>query len=287
MNWKKIEKNRDWDLVLAPEKGLLTTGLRDLWEYLDLLILFIKRDIIITYKQTVFGPVWYFIQPLLTMLVYLVVFSNIARIPTDGIPPPLFYLAGIVIWNFFHECFMQTSDIFRLNAGIFSKVYFPRLVIPVSKVITALIQFLIQSCLLVLVLGYYIFSGAAVRPGPTLLLVPVLLLLSSGMAMGLGLMLSALTAKYRDLRFIVPTGVQLLMYATPIIYPLSMVPEHYRPLIAWNPMAHIVEAFKLAVLGDGTLSLISLSYTAAFTLAALFSGLIIFNRVERTFADTV
>lgn len=276
-----------WDHVITPHRGLLDFRLREIFEYRDLLYLFVKRDIVIVYKQTIFGPIWYFIQPLLTMIVYIIVFANIARISTDGIPPPVFYLAGIIMWNYFNDCFIQTSDVFHHNAAIFGKIYFPRIIIPLSKVISGLIQFLIQSVLFALVLGYYLYKGADIEPAISILLVPYFLLLMACLGMGAGLIFSALTAKYRDLKFLITFGVQLLMYATPVIYPVSIIPEKYKVFILWNPLAHIVEGFKQAVLGTGDHAFISMLYVSTVSIIVLVTGVIIFNKTEQTFADTV
>ena len=276
-----------WDLVITPRRNLFDIRFREIWEYRDLLYLFVKRDIVIVYKQTIFGPIWYFVQPLLTMFVYIIVFSNIARIPTDGIPPPVFYLAGIVMWNYFNECFMQTSDVFHKNAALFGKIYFPRIITPISKVISGLIQFLIQSALLMLVLVYYLYNGVDIQPGTGILLIPCLVLLMACFGMGSGLIFSALTAKYRDLKFLITFGVQLLMYATPVIYPMSIIPDKYKALIAWNPLAHIIEGFKYVVLGVGEISFASMLYTMMITIFVLSVGIVIFNKTEQTFADTV
>ena len=276
-----------WDLVITPRRNLFDIRFREIREYLDLLYLFVKRDIVIVYKQTIFGPIWYFIQPLMTMLVYIVVFSNIARIPTDGIPPPVFYLAGIVMWNYFNDCFRHTSDVFYQNSAIFGKIYFPRIITPLSKVISGLIQFLIQSGLFMLVLAWYLYRGVDLQLGLGIILIPYLVLLMAGLGMGAGLIFSALTAKYRDLKFLISFGMQLLMYATPVIYPMSIIPEKYRAFIIWNPMAHIIEGFKYAVLGIGEISFISMLYTTTVTLIVLVIGIIVFNKTEQTFADMV
>lgn len=276
-----------WNLVISPRRSLFDIRFREIWEYRDLLYLFVKRDIVIVYKQTIFGPIWYFVQPLLTMAVYIIVFGNIARIPTDGIPPPVFYLAGIVMWNYFNECFMQNSDVFHKNSALFGKIYFPRIITPLSKIISGLIQFLIQSALFAVVLGWYMYKGVDLQPGAAIALIPYLVLLMAGLGMGAGLIFSALTAKYRDLKFLVAFGVQLLMYATPVIYPMSIIPEKYKVFIVWNPMAHIIEGFKYAVLGVGEISFNSMLYATAVTIIILTIGIIIFNKTEQTFADTV
>jgi homopolymeric O-antigen transport system permease protein len=281
-------KNNNWDKIIKPQRHLLEINFKEIWMYRELLYMFVKRDIITVYKQTIFGPIWYFVQPILTMLVYLIIFSVIARIPTDGIPPPLFYLAGIILWNYFSESFNQTSDTFFQNAAIFGKVYFPRLIVPFSKVISALIKFLIQSLLFLLTYFYFYFKGVSIEPNTGLLiLVPYLVILMGLLGFGAGIIFSSLTTKYRDLKFVITFGVQLMMYATPVIYPISIVPSDYRILILWNPMAHIIEAFKYILLGSGEFTYLGLFYTTFFTILILFIGIVIFNNTEQKFMDTV
>jgi len=278
----------DWDQVITPGRGLLELPLKEIWYYRDLLLLLIRRDIVVVYKQTILGPVWYFVQPLLTMLVYIVVFGNIAKIPTDNLPQPLFYLSGIVVWNYFQESLLQTSDVFHKNSALFSKIYFPRVIIPLTKVVSALLQLFIQSLLLLAIIVYYKSAGIDIKIANIgAIIIPYLILAMAGIGLGMGLILSSLTAKYRDLKFLITTGVQLLMYATPVIYPMSLVPDDYRQLIAWNPVAHIVEAFKYCVLGTGEFSYTAMAYVAACSVALLFLGLILFNKTEKTFVDTV
>jgi homopolymeric O-antigen transport system permease protein len=282
------EKENKWDKVIRPQRHLLEINFRELWRYRELLFMFVKRDIITVYKQTIFGPIWYFVQPILTMLVYIVIFSVIARIPTDGIPPPLFYLTGIILWNYFSESFNQTSDTFYQNAAIFGKVYFPRLIVPFSKVISALIKILIQSLLFLLTYFYFYFNGASIELNTRLLiLIPYLVILMGLLGFGAGIIFSSLTSKYRDLKFVITFSVQLMMYATPVIYPMSIVPSDYRYLILWNPMTHIVEAFKYILLGTGEFTFYGLLYTTLFTILILFIGIVIFNNTEQKFMDTV
>ncbi len=229
--------------------------------------MFVKRDIITVYKQTIFGPIWYFVQPILTMLVYIVIFSVIAKIPTDGIPPPLFYLAGIIMWNYFSECFGQTSDTFFQNTYIFGKVYFPRLIVPSSKFISAFIKRIIQSLLFLMLYFYFFNKGINFKLNIMLLiLIPYLVILMGLLGCGAGIIFSSLTTKYRDLKFVIKFGVQLMMYATPIIYPLSIVPSEYRILILLNPMAHIIEAFKYILLGSGEFTYQGIFYSTFGTI---------------------
>ncbi len=276
-----------WDLIIRPQRHLLDVRLIELWHYRDLLYMFVKRDIVTVYKQTVLGPIWFFLQPILTMLVYIVVFGNIAKIGTDGIPQPLFYLSGIIIWNYFAESFNSTSTTFRTNAYIFGKVYFPRLIVPLSQIVSGLIKFLIQFGLFLAVLGYFLFTRNDIQPNLWLFSTVYLLLLMAGLGLGFGIIFSALTTKYRDLVFLIQFGVQLAMYATPIIYPMSLLGERMRSIMWWNPIAHLVETFKYGFLGAGEASVSGLFYSSCFTLVVLFLGIVIFNRTEQTFLDTV
>jgi len=276
-----------WDLEIKPKKGWLDLNFKELIQYKDLLFLFVKRDVVVVYKQTILGPLWFFIQPILTTLIFTFVFGNIAKIPTDGIPPILFYLSGIVLWNYFAECFNQTSDTFIQNASIFGKVYFPRLILPLSKVISGLIKFFIQFLLLIAVYLFYLNQGCLIQMQASILLFPVLIILMAGIGLGLGLIFTALTTKYRDLRFLIQFGVQLLMYATPVIYSLQSLPEKYRSWIALNPLSHLIEIFRNGLLGTGRLDLSGLLYTTLFTSIILLAGMIIFNRNEKSFMDTV
>jgi lipopolysaccharide transport system permease protein len=277
-----------WDLIIRPKNNILSLNFRELWQYRDLLSMFVRRDIVTVYKQTILGPIWYFLQPLLTMLVYVVVFANIAGISTDGIPQALFYLSGIIIWNYFSECFMQTSDTFSQNQDMFGKVYFPRLILPLSKVVSGLIKFFIQFLLFVGFYLYFLIIGTEIAPNIMFLItVPLLLIQMAALGLGLGLIFTSLTTKYRDLKFLVQFGVQLLMYATPIIYPISTIPDKFKIYILLNPLSHIVETFKLAFLGKGEFLVGSMIYSLCFTLVILLIGILIFNKTERSFMDTV
>ena len=276
-----------WDLIIRPQRHLLDVNLREIWDYRDLLYMFVKRDIVTVYKQTVLGPIWFFLQPIMTMLVFMVVFGNIAKIGTDGIPQPLFYLAGIIMWNYFAESFNSTSMTFRTNAYIFGKVYFPRLIVPLSQIISGLIKFLIQFGLFLVVFGYFLFTRNDIHPNLWLFSTVYLLLLMAGLGLGFGIIFSSLTTKYRDLAFLIQFGVQLAMYATPIIYPMSLLGERMRAIMWWNPIAHLIETFKYGFLGAGEASVSGLAYSSLFTLVVLFIGIVIFNRTEQTFMDTV
>ncbi len=281
------DEDDHWDLVIRPKRHLLDLNLKELWDYRDLLYMFVKRDIVTVYKQTILGPIWFFIQPIMTMAVYVLVFGNIANLSTDGIPKPLFYLAGIVIWNYFAETFQRTSSTFVTNADIFGKVYFPRLLVPLSMVASGLIKFLIQVTLFLGVYVYFLATTDLLRPNAWLLAIPYVVALMAGMGLGFGIIFSSLTTKYRDLTFLLQFGVQLLMYATPIIYPMSLLSERIRNILWWNPAAHLIETFKYAFMGEGEVSVAGLAYAGAFTLASIIAGVIIFNRTEQSFMDSV
>lgn len=276
-----------WDLVIEPPKGWFDLHLRDLWRYRDLVGLFVRRDFVAVYKQTILGPLWHLIQPLLTTLMFTVVFGQIAGLPTDGIPQFAFYMAGTTVWSYFANCLTRTSNTFAANAGIFGKVYFPRMVVPASTVLSQLIAFAIQFGFFLCFYAYFWLHGAAIRPNWAIGLLPALLLMMAGLGLGFGIVISSLTTKYRDLQVLVGFGVQLWMYATPVIYPLSTMPDRFRWLLVANPMTAVVETFRYGFFGVGTFSWAYLGYSAGFTVALLLAGLAVFNRVERTFMDTV
>jgi lipopolysaccharide transport system permease protein len=283
----EVALEQQWTEVIQPETSLLDLKLKDVWRYRDLLVMFVRRDFVATYKQTILGPIWFFIQPILTTLTFTLIFGKIAQISTDGIPMMLFYLAGITLWNYFAECLNKTATVFRDNASIFGKVYFPRLVMPLSIVLSNLVRLGIQFFLFLCVWAYFVATSANVHPNGFLLLFPLLIILLGGLALGFGMIISALTTKYRDLVFLLTFGVQLLMYATPIIYPLSTISSKYLWLIRLNPMTSIVENFRYGFLGSGHPELAGLLYTTAFTAVTLAVGTIIFNKIERGFMDTV
>jgi lipopolysaccharide transport system permease protein len=273
--------------TITPRKGLFDLKLDEIWHYRDLLILFIKRDITVTYKQTIMGPLWFFIQPLLTTLMFLMVFGKIAGIPTGGVPPILFYMGGITIWNYFSDSLRLTSDTFVKNAGLFGKVYFPRIVTPLSVVASNLVKFGIQFILFLAVFFYYLFTGSSVHPNASLFLLPVYLIILALMALSFGLIISAMTTKYRDLTFLIQFGIQLWMYATPVIYPISQIPAKYQKIIMLNPVSSIVESFKYSFTGSGSFSSKGMIYSGIFSFVLFFISLAIFNRTEKTFMDTV
>jgi lipopolysaccharide transport system permease protein len=281
----------EWDLIIKAKSPVLDLKFQDLWHYRDLLFLFVKRDFISFYKQTIFGPLWFFIQPLFTTLVFTFVFGNLAGISTDGLPQQLFYLSGITAWNYFSDCLTKTSTVFRDNAGIFGKVYFPRLIMPLSIVVSNLVRFGVQLLLIIAMMVYYYFFpvvGSSFTPSYGLLLFPILVMLMALLGLGLGLIITAMTTKYRDLSFLVTFGVQLLMYGTTVIYPLSYAREKgYGTWVELNPMTGIIEAFRYAFLGKGEFTTWSICYSILVTLIVLFLGIIIFNRTEKNFVDTI
>ncbi len=277
----------DWDLIIKPQRRLFDLRLGELWKYRDLVLLFVRRDFVAAYKQTVLGPLWYLIQPLLTTLTFTVIFGQIAQLPTDGMPQFLFYMSGTVIWTYFAECLTKTSNTFVQNSQLFGKVYFPRMAVPVSILLSNLITFGIQFVFFLVFMGIYALRGAAIQPNWWMLSFPLLLLMMAGLGLGLGILISALTTKYRDLRFLVQFGVTLLMYATPVIYPVSSIPVRFQGLIQANPMTPIVETFRYAFLGAGTVQPLGLLYSFGFMLVIVILGSVVFNRVESTFMDTV
>ncbi|WP_299228471.1 ABC transporter permease [uncultured Psychroserpens sp.] len=283
-----MSSDPSYKLVIEPKTRLLDLNLKEVWRYRDLLFLFVRRDFVAVYKQTIFGPLWFFIQPILTTVMFMVVFGGIANMSTDGLPQPVFYLAGIVSWNYFAEALKTTSETFVSNANIFGKVYFPRVITPLSIVISKLLTFAVQFSLFLLVYAYFIFfTDANIQPNSKLILLPVLIVITSGLALGLGLLVTALTTKYRDFRFLITFAIQLGMYATPIIYPASMIEGKIKYLIMANPMSSIIETFRFAFTGSGNFSWYALGYSFIVMIILLFIGMLSFNKVEKTFMDTV
>jgi len=278
-----------WTTIIKPRTGLFDVNFKEILQYRDLWSMFVKRDIITVYKQTVLGPLWFFIQPVLSTMMYMVVFGGIAKISTDGLPQPLFYLAGISMWNYFSECLNKTSSTFTTNANIFGKVYFPRLIMPLVSVTSNLLKFFIQLSLFIAVYLYYIvFTDVQIAVNIYALLFPVLIIMMAGLALGFGILFSSMTTKYRDLTILLSFFVQLWMYATPIIYPLSFITNEKLKLIMFlNPITSIVEAFKYGVLGSGSFSWWSLGYSFVFMCVLMAIGILVFNRVQRKFMDTV
>ena len=284
----RLEKGSGkWDMIISPQRNLLDLRLRELWHARDLILLFVRRDFVSVYKQTILGPLWYLIQPLLTTITFTVIFGNIAKLPTDGLPQFLFYMSGTVIWTYFASCFTKTSETFVSNAHLFGKVYFPRLAVPVSILISNLIAFGIQFAFFLAFMAYFALQGTQLHPNWWMLMTPVLLLMMAGMGLGFGIIISSLTTKYRDLRFLVQFGVQLLMYITPVIYPTSAIPARFQALMRFNPMSSVVEAFRYGFLGAGTADLVQLAYSFGIMLVVIIVGAVMFNRVEATFMDTV
>ncbi len=261
--------------------------LKEIYRYRDLLMLFVHRDFVAKYKQTVLGPLWFLIRPLFQTITMTVVFGGMAKLSTDSVPPVLFYLAGVTSWNYFANCLKTTSNTFTANASLFGKVYFPRAVTPLSVIISNLIQFVIGLFLFLLFYIYYIIQGASVQPNSTLFLLPVLVLIMGFMGLGLGMLVSAMTTKYRDLQYLVEFGTQLLMYATPVILPLSAVPDKYKLIMLLNPMSGVVEIFKYSFLSSGSFSWNLLAYSGGFTIFIFLFGLLVFNKTEKNFMDTV
>lgn len=277
----------NWDLVITPKRGWLDIDLAGVWRYRDLVLLLFKRDFVALYKQTILGPLWYLIQPVLTTIAFTLIFSRVARIPTDDLPPFLFYMAGTVVWNYFATCMTKTSDTFTANAGIFSKVYFPRLVVPISVVLSSLLSFSIQFGLLLACMTFFWTTGAFNAFGPALLLVVPLVAYLAMLGLGVGMIVSSVTTRYRDLVFLLGFATQLWMFATPIVYPLSQIPEAWRAAFMLNPMVAPVETFRAVVLGTGTVTLALWAASVLVTAVTVILGLLLFAKAERTSMDTV
>ncbi|WP_242692092.1 ABC transporter permease [Aridibaculum aurantiacum] len=291
---EKIEMQEEkpqpkWTEILTPKSKLLDLKLKEVWRYRDLLFLFVKRDFKAQYRQTILGPLWHVIQPVFTTLIFLVIFNNLAKIPTDGIPAILFYMSSLTIWNYFAACLTSTSNTFVANAGIFGKVYFPRLVLPLSIVMSNMVKFGIQLGLLIIVYAYYLLKGEIVFSfGPHLLLMPAIAVVMAMLGLGMGIIISSVTTKYRDVAVLIQFGVQLLMYITPVAYPLSYAMESkYRGLMLFNPLSSLVEGFRYSIFGTGTVDVGLATYSIGFAVVAVLIGIILFNKVERSFMDTV
>ncbi len=288
MKHQKINiEPEEWDIIISPKKSWFDLQLKQIWRYRDLLLLFVRRDVVSFYKQTILGPLWYFIQPIFTTIVFTYVFGNLAGLSTDGLPPPLFYLVGIAAWNYFAECLTKTSTTFKDNAAIFGKVYFPRIVTPLSIVISNLLRFGMQMLLFVGMVIYYKFQGYSFNLGWEILLFPVYVIFMAMQGLGLGMLITAMTTKYRDLSYLVTFGVQLMMYATAVIYPLSSLEGSTYWIVALNPMSYVIEGVKVSTLGVGTFSIETFIYSTTTTLLILGLGVLTFNKVEKTFIDTI
>lgn len=277
----------EYSTIIKPKTKLLEVDFKEIWQYRDLYSMFVKRDIITSYKQTILGPLWFFIQPAITTVMYMVVFGGIAKIPTDGLPQPIFYLAGITLWQYFSACLNSTSNTFIANQGIFGKVYFPRIIVPLSTITSNLIRMFIQLSLFIIVYIYYIILGVHIVPNLYLLLFPILIIILAGLSLGFGIIISSMTTKYRDLNLLFGFIVQLWMYATPVIYPLSTIPPNRQWIMALNPVTSIIETFKYGTMGVGTFSWGMLGYSFLFMILLLSIGIVIFNKVQRSFMDTV
>jgi lipopolysaccharide transport system permease protein len=287
---KEEGQSEDWDLIIKGRTSLFDLKFVDLWRYRDLLAMFVKRDFVSFYKQTILGPLWFFIQPFFTTIVFTIVFGKLAGISTDELPPLLFYLSGITAWNYFADCLTKTSTVFKDNVGIFGKVYFPRLIMPLSIVVSNLVRFGVQLILLLVMMAFFAIRGDNFHVTYAIVFFPVLVILMAFLGLGLGLIITAVTTKYKDLTFLITFGVQLLMYATTVIYPLSVAKEKYPEIAAFielNPMTGIIEAFRFAFLGKGEFTLWSVGYPAVVTVVVFFLGIIIFNKTEKNFVDTI
>lgn len=285
-----MNSQENWTLIIKPKGKLFNLNLKEIWQYRDLLEMYIKRDIVTLYKQTILGPIWFIIQPIFTTIIFMFVFGGLAGISTDGLPQALFYLSGITLWNFFSDSLTKTSDTFFTNQAIFGKVYFPRIIAPLSVTISGMIKMFIQFGLFVLVFIYFVVKGTPVSPNLYTLLFPLLILILAGLSLGFGIIISSMTTKYRDLKFLFSFAVQLWMYATPVIYPLSVMEGSYKKymwLIQVNPLSSVLETFRYGFLGQGTFSWWALIYSIFFTIIILLLGSIIFNRVERSFMDII
>lgn len=279
--------NHEWESEIKAEDSLFSINFKDVWLYRDLLMMLVKKDYVTFYKQTILGPIWFFVQPILTTLMYVLIFGQIAKLSTIGTPKIAFYMAGIIIWNYFSEVLTKTSTVFKDNAHIMGKVYFPRLIMPLSIVVSGLIKFMIQFGLFVIVILYYTLVEGRIHPNLWILAIPFLMLLMAALALGLGMIFSSLTTKYKDLVFLLTFGVQLFMYATPVIYSISSIPNEFKWAINANPLTGIIECFRYGFLGVGSFEPLSLISSTVVIIIILFLGVVIFNKVEKNFMDTV
>lgn len=281
-------KETDWDLIIKPRSHLFDFRLNELWKNRDLLFLFVKRDFISIYKQTILGPLWFFIQPILSTIMFTIIFGSFANMSTDGAPDVLFYLGGLTLWNYFSDCLTKTSETFIQNQNIFGKVYFPRLIVPLSVIISNLLKLIIQFVLFILVWFYFYFQKpGSIHPNMVIFLFPVLIVIMAGLSLGLGIIFSSLTTKYRDMKFLLQFGIQLMMYASSVVIPLSEVPVKYQWIMKLNPAVSVIETFKYGFLGTGQFMIGDLLYSFSCMVLLLLSGIMVFNKVERSFMDTV
>jgi lipopolysaccharide transport system permease protein len=287
LNAETVTSENKWDAIIESRSSIFDLKIHEIWLYRDLLSLFIKREIVVSYKQTILGPLWFFIQPILTTLMFLLVFNKIAGLPTGGMPPVIFYISGIIVWNYFSDSVRLTSDTFVKNSNVFGKVYFPRAIMPLSVVLSNLVRFSTQFVLFLLVYFYFALTGYKFQANAAIVLLPVLLLIIAVLALSFGLLISAMTTKYRDLVFLVQFGIQLWMYGTPVIYPLKLIPAKYRIFILLNPVSSVIEAFKYAFTGSGEVPGFWLMYSACFAVVFFLISLAVFNKTEKKFMDTV
>jgi len=281
-------KDENWDLIIRPRNSWFDFRINEIWKYRDLLFLFVKRDFIAIYKQTILGPLWFFIQPILSTIIFTIIFGGFAKLSTDGVPGPLFYLGGLTLWNYFADNLTKTSETFVQNQNIFGKVYFPRLIVPISVIISNLLKLGIQFLLFVGVWIYFLANDTPnLSPNWAITLFPILILIMSGLSLGFGIIFSSLTTKYRDMKFLLLFGVQLMMYVSSVVAPLSMVSEKYQWIMKLNPVVNVIEAFKYGFLGTGNFHWIDIIYSVLFTIVLLIIGIIVFNKVEKSFMDTV
>lgn len=279
-----------WLFEISPKNKFFSINLKEVWQYRDLLMLFVKRDVVTVYKQTVLGPLWYLLQPLFTSITFTLIFNTVAGINTGSVPPFLFNLAGITIWNYFTACLNDTSDTFKKNAAIFGKVYFPRIIMPISIVISNLLKFGIQFLIFIIFYAFYYFQGADISLNGSIVFFPLLVALMGILGLGLGMFISSLVTKYRDLSYLISFGVQLLMYISAVMYPMALIHEkmpNYGWLIAYNPLAYVIETTRYMLLNAGQISVLGLIYTVLLTVIVFFTGLLVFNKTEKSFIDTV
>ena len=279
--------NQVWTEEIISGKSLFSVNLKEVWRYRDLLLMLVKRDFILFYKQTILGPIWFFIQPIFTTLIYVVLFGQVAKLSTDGLPQMVFYLSGVTIWNYFSEVLNKTAIVFQNNASIFGKVYFPRLIMPLSIVFSGLLKFLVQFCLFIAVVLYFAIIKSSINPNLWILTTPVLLILMAAFALGLGMIFSSMTTKYKDLTMLLSFGVQLFMYVTPVVYTIKSIPSKYKWIVEYNPLTSIFECFRHGYLGAGNFDPFTLIYSTIFIVVLLIIGVLIFNKVEKSFMDTV
>ena len=285
MNQKNTTAEQ-WDSVIESRHSLFDINLKELWHYRDLLVLFVRRDFVTVYKQTILGPLWFFIQPLLTTITFTIIFGNVAQLSTDGAPKIVFYMAGITLWGYFSTCLTTVSGVFNANAGIFGKVYFPRLIMPLTIVISNLMKFGVQFLLFICFVIYFVFQKQ-IQPNYCILITPIIIVLMALISMGIGLILSSMTTKYKDLNQLIGFGVQLFMYATPVIYPSSSVPSDYQWVVELNPLVGLFDYMRFAYLGVGEFTILDLVYPSIFSIVILAIGVLVFNKTQKTFMDTV